>query len=201
MEAPDYHSTPFDRTVMKRDQDSSTSASPDSRITMEVLVSYNVQFSTSYWIRFKMEQGVEVKQKEIKRLPIWWWATKINKNPPKDMTAPFLSPSQIIGSIVNTWPAFITPTALFSEIKEKKISKHSKTPVCTIQQLPGKSIHPTSHQWYLLPSSEQIPLSLSRSLSHKYCTDNHLGTLHSPYVFSGKKRCPWAGFQMWLPLL
>lgn len=29
------------------------------------------------------------------------------------------SPSQIIGSIVNTWPDFITPTALFSEIKRK----------------------------------------------------------------------------------
>jgi len=52
---------------------------------------------------------------------------KKKKERKKGYSIPFFSPSQIIGSIVNTWPAFITPTALFSEIKGKKSQNIAKT--------------------------------------------------------------------------
>ena len=59
---------------------------------------------------------------------------------------PFFSPSQIIGSIVNTWPGFITPTALFSEIKEKNLRTQQKTYSILLSSSLGKVHNLYSHE-------------------------------------------------------
>jgi hypothetical protein len=99
----------------------------------------------------------------------------------------FFSPSQIIGSIVNTWPDFITPTALFSEIKGKKCQKIAKANCILLnssQKTVWSNLH--SHQWSWLSSdSLKVCHSINSNIqaASYFGSDIILGTLHSAYVF------------------